>query len=310
MTVAPEPSPMSAAAQMDSRFLDRRALDSLRHMRFVPRQRVEGGYSGRHRSRQRGGAAEFVDYRQYNAGEDLRHLDWKVLARTERQYVRVYQDETNLRCLLMLDGSRSMDFGPRPGLTKLEYVQSLATAISQLVVDQQDQVGLAIAADGLREIIPPAGTQQHARRVQSAIEELVPRPASRLDQALDELYARSLRRGTLLIMSDFLVDDADALFAKLRLFRQSRWDVLLLHVIHPLEERLPAGLAWRFEGLEDDGAVDCSPAEVATAYEQAFEAHGADIRLRALAVGCGHRRLVTSTHYVQALASFLVHRHG
>ncbi len=310
MKVSTEPSTTPAPAPADSRFLDRRALEPLRHMRFVPRRRVEGGYSGRHRSRQRGGAAEFVEYRQYNAGEDLRHLDWKVLARTERPYVRVYQDETNLRCLLLIDGSRSMDFGPKPGLTKLEYVQYLATAISQLLVGQQDQVGVAIAADGLRDIIPPGGTLQHVRRVHSAIEGLVPRPASRLGEALDELYTRSLQRGTLLVLSDFLVDHDEGLFSKLRLFRQSRWDVLLLHVIHPLEEHLPAGRAWRFEGLEDDGAVDCSPAEVSNSYERAFEAHCTDIRVGALAVGCDHRRLLTSTPYVQALGSFLVHRHG
>src|SRR5688572_32597716 len=94
-----------------SRFLNLRALSALEHMRFVTRHQIEGAYSGRHRSKQQGGAAEFVDYREYAPGEDLRRLDWKVLARTDRPYVRLYQDETNLICTIVLDASGSMQFG-------------------------------------------------------------------------------------------------------------------------------------------------------------------------------------------------------
>src|SRR6478736_5076446 len=101
---------MPAQATSRSRFLDLRSLGALAHMRFATRHQIEGAYSGRHRSRQKGGAGEFVDFREYSAGEDLRRLDWKVLARTGRPYVRLYQDETNLRCMLALDASNSMLF--------------------------------------------------------------------------------------------------------------------------------------------------------------------------------------------------------
>src|SRR5438034_9449072 len=122
-----------------SRFLDLRALSALEHMRFVTRQQIEGSYSGRHRSRQQGGAAEFVDFREYSPGEDLRRLDWKVLARTGRPYVRLYQDETNLLCTIVIDASASMSFGGngRGGKgTKLEYVQYLTPALSHLISRQ------------------------------------------------------------------------------------------------------------------------------------------------------------------------------
>src|SRR5271154_1939069 len=99
-----------AAARPHSRFLNLRTLAALSHLRFATRHRIEGSYSGRHRSRQRGGSAEFVDYREYAPGEDLRRIDWKVLGRTGRPYVRLYQDETNLRCTMMLDASGSMQF--------------------------------------------------------------------------------------------------------------------------------------------------------------------------------------------------------
>src|SRR5436190_4665080 len=149
----------ATSSQSRSRFLDLRAVAALAHLRFVTRQQIEGSYSGRHRSRQQGGAAEFVDYREYAEGEDLRRLDWKVLARTGRAYTRLYQDETNLVCTVVLDASASMRFGA--GMTKLEYSQYLTTAISHVISRQQDQVGLAVVADGLREYLPPGGTQGH-----------------------------------------------------------------------------------------------------------------------------------------------------
>src|SRR5436305_13398321 len=122
----------TAASTAHSRFLELNALSAVAHMRFVTRTQIEGSYSGRHRSRQQGGAAEFVDYRVYVEGEDLRRLDWKVLARTGRAYTRIYQDETNLLCTIAIDASGSMSFGTRAGsgggTNKLEYAQHPAAS--------------------------------------------------------------------------------------------------------------------------------------------------------------------------------------
>ena len=305
-----------AEARPAGRFLDLRALSALAHLRFATRHRIEGAYSGRHRSRQRGGSAEFVDYREYSAGEDLRRIDWKVLGRTGRPYVRLYQDETNLLCTMLVDASRSMRFAGADGTadrSKLAYVQRLATAMSQVIGGQRDQVGLAVAANGLAEVIPPAGTPGHVWRVQQAIERLGDgrRPAGTdLAGALRALSDRSGRRGVLVVMSDFLVDDLEPVFANVRLFRHRRWDVVVLHVVHPEEERLPAGTAWRFDGMEDDGSADCSPADVGRAYEAAFEAHAAAVRALTLAAGCDYRRVSTAVPYLQTLGTFLVERSG
>ena len=111
-------------------------------------------------------------------------------------------------------------------------------------------------------------------------------------------------------MSDFLVDDLEKAFASVRLFRHRRWEVVLLHLIHPDEERLPEGLAFRFEGLEDDGRVDCSPAEIRQLYQERFEAHVAAVRRLALAAGCDYRRVSTAVPYLQTLGGFLVERSG
>src|SRR5262249_54267304 len=251
------------------RFLELRALAALEHLRFAPRQRIEGAYSGRHTSRRKGGAGEFADYREYSEGEDLRRLDWKVLARTGKAFIPLFQDATNLICTLLLDASGSMRFGAR--LTKLEYVQYLATALSHVISRQQDQVGLAVAAKGLEEFLAPGSTPGHVAHLQEVIANVPTQPATDLAGGLRDLFQRVTRRGVLMLLSDFLVDDLEAVFASVRLFRHRGWEVIVLHIVHPDEERLPEGSAYRFEGLENDGRVNCSPAEVAELYEQRFE---------------------------------------
>jgi uncharacterized protein (DUF58 family) len=291
-----------------SRFLDVRALAALEHLRFAPRQRIEGSSTGRHQSRRQGGAGEFADFREYAEGEDLRRLDWKVLARTGRAYTRLYQDETNVVCTLVLDASASMRFGA--GGSKLEYVQYLATALSHVISRQQDQVGLAVVADQVRALLPPGSTAGHVAHLQDAIDQIQTWPATDLAGGLSTLFQRLQRRGVLLLLSDFLVDDLEAVFAAVRLFRHRRWEVILLHVVHPDEERLPEGPAYRFEGLENEGRVDCSPGEIRALYQERFESHAGMVRTLALASGCDYRRVSTAVPYLQTLGGFLVERAG
>ncbi len=302
------------AAQTTSRFLDLRALSALEHMRFTTRHRIEGTYSGRHPSRQQGGAGEFVDFREYTGGEDLRRLDWKVLARTGKAFIRLHQDETNLRCVLAIDATGSMRFGARGPRnlagSKVEYVQYLATALSHVIVRGQDHVGLAVLDVGLREHIPPGGMMTHVRRVQGAIERLGTRTATTLAPGLHALFEQSARRGVLLLLSDFLLDDLQEVFAALRLFRHRNWEVVVLHVVHPDEQRLPDGTAFRFEGLENEGHVHCSPSEIRAAYRQLFAGHLAAVRQFALAGGCDYRNVSTAIPYLTTLGGFLVERAG
>jgi uncharacterized protein (DUF58 family) len=288
-----------------SRFLDMAALTALEHLRFAPRRTVEGTFAGRHTSRRQGGAGEFADFREYSDGEDLRRLDWKVLARTGRAYTRLYQDETNLVCTLLVDASASMRFG-----AKIEYVQFLATALSHVIGRQQDQVGLAVASGGLRDFVPPGATPGHVARLQGLIAALELEPATDLATALRQLFQRLTRRGVLLVLSDFLVDDLEAVFASLRLFRHRGWEVIALHIVHPEEERLPDGTAYRFEGLEGEGRIDCSPGEIRALYQERFEAHAGMLRTLALAAGCDYRRVSTAVPYLQTLGGFLVERSG
>lgn len=294
-----------------SAFLDLKALASLEQMRFATRHRIEGSYGGRHRSRHQGGAGEFADYREYSPGEDLRRLDWKVLGRSGRSYLRLYQDETNLSCTLAIDASGSMRFGTqsREG-SKLEYVQYLTTALSQVISRSQDQVGVAVLADHLIELAPPRADRLHLLHVQELIERIEARPAVTMAPGLHQLFQRTGRRGVLLFASDFLMEDLDETFGAMRLFRHAKTEVIVLHIVHPQEESLPEGVAFRFEGLENEGTIDCSPADIQRSYAEKFQAHLAAVRTLALACGCDYRRISTGIPYLQTLGQFLVERAG
>ncbi len=180
-------------ASHTSRFLDMRALAALAHMRFTTRHRVEGSYSGRHQSRQQGGAGEFVDYREYTGGEDLRRLDWKVLARTGKAFVRLHQEETNLVCNLAIDASGSMQFAGngqgRRRASKLEYAQYLATALAYVISLGQDQVGLAVLRQAIGQS-PPARQHGAARRAGHGIYRA---NRNRTDDALGPRTTRPVR---------------------------------------------------------------------------------------------------------------------
>ncbi|MBS0263140.1 MAG: DUF58 domain-containing protein [Planctomycetes bacterium] len=298
-----------------TRFLELQALAGLQHLRFTTRRRIDGSYSGRHQSRQLSGSGEFVDFREYSPGDDLRKLDWKVMARTGRRYLRLYQDETDLTCTILIDASSSMKFAvpvaeQKLAGTKLEYVQYFATALTHLLVSRQDRVGLAIASDQLQHFLPPGCTPDHLQRVHRVIDRLSTWPATNLGVAIQELFNRFKRRGVLLVASDFLCDDLAGTFSALRLFRSRFWEVVALHIVHPAEEKLPAGDAFRFVGLENEGTINCTPAEIREAYERRFEEHCATVRSLAQAAGCDYRRVSTAVPYLQTLSGFLAERAG
>jgi uncharacterized protein (DUF58 family) len=297
-----------------SPYLDLKALAALGGMRFAPRGRIEGAYSGRHRSRQHGGAGEFVDFREYGGGEDLRRLDWKVYARTGKAFVRLHEDETNLMCMLAIDASRSMDFPGNSPLdprgSKLTYARFLATALSHVISLGQDQVGVAALGGDVESLLPPGGTRSHVALVQEAIAQLDPRPTTTMADSLRKLFEASRRRGVLILLSDFLMDDIEEVFARLRMFRHFRWEVIALHLVHPDEERLPEGTAFRFFDMETDGEVMCTPAEIRKEYQERFKQHLQMVRQMALAIGSDYRFVSTGVSYLQTLRGFLVDRSG
>jgi len=297
-----------------SRFLNLNALSGLQSMRFSTRHRIEGTYSGRHTSRTMGGSGEFADYRQYTPGEDLRRLDWRVMARTGRAYIKLFQDETNLVCTPVIDLSNSMRFGGQSATnlkgSKLDYAQHFVTALTHIVCFGRDQMGLATINESVVDFHAPGSTPDHVSQLYRAIEGLDPKGAVDWQNAMGELFQRSAGRGVMLLVSDFLSDDLEALFSSIRLFRHRGWEVIALHLVHPDEERLPSGTAFRFEGMEGEGSTVCSPSEIQAIYEANFKNHLSMVRSMALSAGCDYRMVSTMIPYLETLSGFLVERSG
>ncbi len=312
------------------RFLELRQMVALEHMRFVTPNRVDGPYSGRHRSRAMGGSGEFADYRPYTPGDDLRRLDWRVLGQTGRAYIKRFQEDTNLSCLPVIDCSGSMRFDGQPSTSptsgwlgkqmslvgppsppdKLTYAQYFTTALTHLVTRGGDQTGLALIGDGLHWYRSPGSTESHARGLYEAIEGIETVDRSDLARGFEAIIGRVRGRGVILLLSDLLVNDVQDLTAALRRFRHHGWEVVILHLIHPDEEDLPDGVAFQFEGLEGEGNVRCRVNEIRDLYRQRWCAHLEQARSIATAVGADYRRISTATPYLDTLGQFLVQRAG
>ncbi|MFO0914519.1 MAG: DUF58 domain-containing protein [Pirellulales bacterium] len=298
--------------QQTSPFFEPQLLAGLERMRFTTRRAVEGAYAGRHIARRIGGAGEFVDYREYSPGDDLRRVDWRVMARTGRTYLKLFQDETDLRCTMVLDVSGSMAQGARSPKdttgSKLAWAQYLTTALSHLIILERDAVGLATVREKLIDYTEPSSSFQQRPILHQQIATLRPVGSSDLARGLDDLLLRVRRRGVLFLVSDFLVDSMDRLVSSLRKYRELGWELICIHVVHPDEEQLPTGVAFRFQGLEADGELNCQVTELRAAYQQRFARHLAATRAALLGLGCDYYLAHTQLGYLQLLKTFLVLR--
>src|SRR3954467_1727355 len=219
---------MSQAALSVSPLLDPSTLARLQGLGLRARRIVEGYVAGLHRSPYRGFSNEFAEHREYAPGDDLRYLDWKVFGRSDKVYLKQYEDETNLICYVALDVSESMTYaGPTAALSKLEYAQSLAAALAWLVLRQQDAVGLALFDSQIRAMVRAAGNRSHLEQILTVIESASPGKRTAAGPIFHELAQRLTKRGVVVIFSDFF-DDLSSIAAGLKLLRHRNHDGIVL----------------------------------------------------------------------------------
>src|SRR5919201_653433 len=192
---------------MTNKYLDPEGLARVGNMELVARQVVEGFLTGRHRSPYRGFSVEYLDHRAYSPGDEIRTLDWKILARTDKYYVKLFQDETNLRAYILLDCSRSMAF-KSGALSKLEYGSYLAAALAYLMLHQNDAVGLVLFDSEARQYLPPKARPTQFRRILELLETPPSREDTDVGQVLHQMAGRIHRRSLVIVVSD-LIDDTD-----------------------------------------------------------------------------------------------------
>ncbi len=243
-------------------------MEALGRVSLRPRGAAEGTFAGPHISVYRGTGVEFSDYRSYSEGDDIRLVDWKLYAKCDRHYVRVYEAERNLLTYLVVDTSGSMEYAGAVQTTdsKLRYAGLLAAALSFLVVREGDEVSLALAGDVVHEYLPPRGSWMQLRTLVAALESATATGTTRLGDCLETVYTRVSRRGVLIILSDFL-DFSPRLWTAIDLFRRSKFDVMVFHIIHPEEMELPDVGAARFLDAESaDAMFKVEPDVIRTLY--------------------------------------------
>jgi len=270
---------MSTALRPDLH--DPASLAALGHVEIVARWIVDGFMAGLHRSPRKGFSVEFADYRGYQAGDDLRFVDWKIAARLDRWVVRQYEEETNLRATIVLDVSRSMAWSgaqlrslgsvtPGTRLTKLAYAEILTASLALLLIRQRDAVGLVRYDERVRSAVPPRARTGHWRRILAALEEPGAGLASSAPEALAQAARLINRRGMIVLISDLLMDTAE-LERAMRGLRAMGHDITVLHVMDPAERWLAGTGEAMFVDPESDVGVPASVADVRTAYRSTVE---------------------------------------
>jgi uncharacterized protein (DUF58 family) len=269
-------------------------LRKLASFEFAPRLLVEGYLSGRHRSLARGSSIEFRDYRQYVPGDDLRLMDWRIYARTDRHYLRTYEEETNMECHIFLDSSASMGFGRQ--ITKLDYASFFAAALSYLVVKNTDRVSLQLFDDKIRLFLPPGSTGRHLHNMMHALEHNRAGNRTSISEALRRSYPLLKRKGTLVVISDFL-DQPAAVFTALSPYLHRGFKVHLFHILAPEELELEdRGLA-TFVDLETGQRVIAHTEDIRRKYREAVQTHINALRETAVRRQVDYVLTRTDTHY-------------
>lgn len=289
-----------------TRYLDPAVLARLGSLDLKAKTIVEGVLSGLHRSPFRGFSVEFAEYRQYLPGDDLSSIDWKVFARSDRHYVKKFEEDTNLACHLLLDVSGSMRYGSR-GVTKREYGGYLAASLAYLMHRQRDAVGLIAFDDRIVHRVPPSSRAGHLRTVLLALEQLPEGARTDVAKPLGDLAKVLSKRGLVVVISD-LLDDPARVIQGLRLFRQRGTDVIVFHVLDHEELAFTFDDAARFRDLETAKEVFADPAAVRAHYLGAMDSFVATYRRELGGAGIDYVLLDTSQPLDLALRAYLATR--
>ncbi|HEX7126043.1 MAG TPA: DUF58 domain-containing protein [Thermodesulfobacteriota bacterium] len=299
------------------------AMARLGRLEFRAREVVEGMISGRHRSPFRGISVEFSEHREYVPGDELKHVDWKAFGKFDRFFIKEYEDETNLRCYLVLDASASMAYGlPDPGLPdpprgktalpKFEYAALLAASLATLLLRQQDAVGLLpLGGESVRPL-PARGSRAQLTALVAALEATVPGGRAPLPTLVPEILPQIKRRSLVCVISDLLpsgADDEAAYLSAVRAIRHRKNEVVVFHVLHPAEIDFPFRDLTTFEDAENpESRLVADPAAVRAEYRAALEAAIARYRKECLAAGVDYVLCRTDEPVDRVLVPYLAMR--
>jgi uncharacterized protein (DUF58 family) len=298
----------SAAEELQT-YLDPKVLSKITRLDLQARLVVEGFISGLHRSPFHGFSVEFASHREYSPGDDIKHIDWKVLGRTDRYYIKQYEEETNLKATFLLDGSESMLYGTgrRDRMSKYQYSAAVAASLAFLLLQQQDAVGLAVFDEELRTYLPASASPNQIKPFVHAMDVTTPKAKTSLEHICHSVAEKVPRRGLVCLVSDLFVD-VDGLLRGLQHFRHYEHEVIVLHVMDHDELAFPFQGNTMFRGLEDTGHLTVEPRALRHGYLDAVEDFCRDVKRKCIASRIDYKLISTADHLDAALLAFLAAR--
>ena len=247
------------------KYLHPEVAAKLGNMSLRARLVVEGYIIGLHKSPYHGFSVEFAEHRAYGPGDEIRHIDWKLYGKTDRYYVKQYEEETNLRSHLILDISKSMTYRSK-NISKLEYASYLTAALSYLMLNQKDGIGLILFDKKIQSFIPPRSTSSHLNTIFSQLDQINPGEDTQLGNVLHEMADRIKKRGLVILISD-LFDDFDAIIGGLKHFRYNKQEVIVFHILDRQELNFNFNTRTRFKDMETGELVTTEPWQIRNSYK-------------------------------------------
>ncbi len=290
------------------RFLQPETIAHISRLEVIARNVVEGFLSGGHRSPYFGQSIEFAQHREYVPGDDIRRIDWKVWSKTDKFYIKQYEEETNLRTTLVVDVSESMQFGEGE-LTKYEYACRCAASLAYLLLRQSDACGLVTFDSAIRNRVEQSSKLNHLNGILAALGTSEPREKTRMQDILKKVADEYSRRGLIVLISD-LFADREGLFKGLKLLRTRGHDVMIFHVLDDAELDFPYTGTTKFEGMEESGDLVCDPRSLRDAYMTAMKTFVSDVHRFCAQHLIDYQTIRTSEHLSAVISHYLTHRVG
>ncbi len=296
-----------AAETSPAKYLDPKTLDKIKRMDVRARLVVEGFITGQHRSPFNGFAIEFAAHREYAPGDDLRHIDWKVWSKTDRLYIKEYEEETNLKCHLLVDCSKSMRYGEQTGWSKFDYAATAAASLAYVMQQQQDSVGLVLFSNKINKSLKASSHPSHLKLLFHELEQTKPDHQTDVADPFLVLASQIRQRGMVVLFSDLFLDP-EQLAKSLNQFRLRRHEVIVFHVMHHDELEFPFQENTLFKGMEVAGELHTEPRALRKTYLEAVERYLTRVKKVCSSAGIDHVLLDTSKPLGSVLSSYLSYR--
>ena len=295
---------MSTSQNSGKKYLDAKTLDKIKRLDVRARLVVEGFITGQHRSPYNGFAIEFAAHREYAPGDDLRHIDWKVWSKTDRLYIKEYEEETNLKCHLIVDCSKSMRYGENDGWSKFDYAATAAASVAYMMQQQQDSVGMVLFSNKIDKNFKSSTHPSHLKMLFHELEQVEPDNTTDISDPFLALAGQIRQRGLVVLFSDLFIDP-DELGKSLQQFRLRRHEVVVFHVMHHDELEFPFQENTLFRGIEVDAELHTEPRALRKSYLEAVQSYMAKVKKVCATAGIDHVLLDTSKPLDGVLSSYL-----